>query len=83
MIVDRHDPRDLFALVPQLHSGFEPELAELDRLLKDDELFRRVRADMCRRRPRSLTAGRHSTPVEVALRTLVVKHVYGWSYASA
>src|SRR5712691_8241175 len=80
MIVDRYEPVDLFALVPQLYAGFEPELAELDRLLEDDELFRRVKADMCRRRPRSADAGRRGTPVEVVLRTLAVKRLNGWSY---
>src|SRR5262245_3764101 len=80
MIVDRHEPVGLFALVPQLYADFEPELAELDRLLADDELFRRVKADLARRRPRSPVAGRRGTPVAVVLRTLVVKRLYGWSY---
>src|SRR5438309_3991554 len=80
MIVDRYDPLNLFALVPKLQMEFEPELAELDRLLEDDVLFRKVRADLARRRPESLTRGRHSTPVEVVLRMLVVRRLYGWSY---
>ena len=58
MIVDRYDPLNLFALVPKLQMEFEPELAELDRLLEDDVLFRKVRADLARRRPESLTRGR-------------------------
>ena len=81
MIVDRYDPLDLFLLVPKLQMEFEPELAELDRLLEDDELFRRVKADLGRRRPKSLVRGRHSTPVEVVLRMLVVRRLYRWSYA--
>src|SRR5438309_506715 len=80
MIVDRYDPLNLFALVPKLQMEFEPELAELDRLLEDDVLFRKVRADLARRRPESLTRGRHSTPVEVVLRMLVVRRLYGWCY---
>jgi len=32
MIRNRYDSVCLFALVPELHLGFEPELAELDRL---------------------------------------------------
>jgi hypothetical protein len=80
MIVDRHAPQDLFALVPQLVDDFEPELRELDRLLDDDELVRAIKAAMARRAPRSLTRGRRSTPVEVVLRLLVVKRLYGWSY---
>jgi transposase, IS5 family len=80
MIVDRHPPVRLFGLVPGLPEALEPELAQLDRLLEDDEIFRRVKADMARRRPRSLTLGRPGTPVEVILRLLVVKRLYGWSY---
>src|SRR5689334_25237480 len=80
MIVDRHPPVRLFGLVPGLPEAFAPEPAQLDRLLEDDEIFRRVKADMARRRPRSLTLGRPGTPVEAVLRLLVVKRPYGWSY---
>jgi IS5 family transposase len=80
MIRDRYAPACLFTLVSQLHLEFEPELAELDRLLEDDVVFQRVRADLARRRPKSLLTGRPSTPVEVILRLLVVKHLYQWSY---
>src|SRR3954453_2278928 len=80
MIVDRHPPVRLFGLVPELPDAFEPELAQLDRLLEDDEIFRRVKADMARRRPHSLTLGRPGTPVGVILRLLVVKRLYDWSY---
>jgi len=81
MIVDRYAPQDLFALVPRLVDEFEPELRELDRLLDDDHLVGTVKAEMAQRAPRSLTRGRRSTPVEVVLRLLVVKRLYGWSYA--
>src|SRR3954462_354191 len=80
MIVDRHPPVRLFGLVPELPDAFEPELAQLDRLLEDDEIFRRVKADMARRRPHSLTLGRPGTPVEGILRLLIVKRLEGWSY---
>jgi transposase, IS5 family len=80
MIVDRYDPMDLFGLVPQLKLELEPVLAELDGLLDDDELFRRVKADLARRAPKSLSRGRHSTPVEVILRMLVVRRLYDWTY---
>jgi IS5 family transposase len=80
MIVDRYPPVNLLAIVPQRALDFEPELRELDRLLEDDALFQQVKADLARRRPHSLTRGRHSTPVEVILRLLVVKRLYQWSY---
>jgi IS5 family transposase len=81
MLRDRYDPVDLFALVPQLDLEFEPQLAQLDRLLDDDEIFARVRADLARRYPLTPVHGRRSTPVEVILRMLVVMRLYGWSFA--
>ncbi len=80
MLRDRYAPLDLFALVPKLQLELDPELAQLDQLLEDDELFARVRADLVQRRPHTATRGRHSTPVEVILRLLVVKRLYNWSY---
>ena len=80
MIVDRYEPVNLFELVPKLKLEMEPELLELDRLLDDDVLFRRLKADLVRRYPNSAKLGRHSTPVEVILRMLVVKRLYNFSY---
>jgi transposase, IS5 family len=80
MIRDRYDPVQLFDLVPQLQLQFEPELAELDRLLEDEILFQQVKADLARRFPQSTVTGRPSTPVEVILRMLMVKHLHDWSY---
>jgi len=80
MLRDRYDPYSLFDAVLQLQLRFEPELAALDRPLEDDELFRLVREDLARRCSRTATTGRPSTPVEVVLRLLVVKHLYQWSY---
>ncbi len=81
MLRDRAAAVDLFALVPALELRFEPELAELDRLLEDDRIFQQVKADLSRRRPHTTETGRPSTPVEVILRLLVVQHLYDWSYA--
>jgi IS5 family transposase len=81
MLRDRAAAVDLFALVPALELRFEPELAELDRLLDDDQLFEQLKADLSRRRPHTTETGRPSTPVEVLLRLLVVQHLYAWSYA--
>jgi IS5 family transposase len=80
MIVDRHDPINLFEMVPKLKLEFEPELVELDVLLEDDALFKLVKTDLLKRYPHSERLGRHSTPVEVILRMLVVKRLYNWSY---
>src|SRR5438093_4330255 len=80
MIRDRYPPVILFDILP-LASHFNRELAQLDRLLEDDQLFSHLRADLAHRRPHSIATGRPATPVEVILRMLVVKHLYGWSYA--
>src|SRR5215216_5582067 len=81
MLRDRYDPVDLFALAPALTLAFEPVLARLDELLDDDVLFQAVRDDLARRYPRTRVTGRPSTPVEVLLRMLIVRRLYGWSYA--
>jgi transposase, IS5 family len=80
MLRDRYAPQDLFALVPSAGLGLDPVLARLDRLLDDDDLYQRVRADLAQRRPQTTKRGRHSTPVEVILRLLVIRRLYGWSY---
>jgi len=80
MIRDRSDPVQLFELLPQLQLQFEPEVAALDRLLDDAVLFQQIKIDLARRFPNSSQTGRNSTPVEVILRMLIIKHLYNWSY---
>jgi IS5 family transposase len=77
MLIEKYEPVNLFALVPLER---DPVLDKIDRLLEDDALFAEVKADLAQRRPHTRTLGRHSTPVEVILRMLVVKHLYNWSY---
>jgi IS5 family transposase len=80
MLVDRYEPEDVFARVPEVAAQTDPVLKELDRLLEDDELYRQVRADLGKRYRFTLVHGRHSTPVEVILRLLICKHLYQWGY---
>ena len=80
MLRERYAPMNLFDLVPSLSMALDPVLTQLDPLLDDDALFQAVKADLARRCPRTPSDGRPSTPVEVILRMLVVKHLYGWSY---
>ena len=61
MIVDRHEPMDLFAFLPELRLKMEPELAKLDTLCEDDFLFAQVKANLCPRYPNSETQGGRST----------------------
>jgi IS5 family transposase len=83
MLRDRYEPQDLFAQVAALSLKMEPVLARLDQLLDDDTLFQHVRADLAQRYPHTQQTGRPSTPVEVILRLLIIKHLYGWSYEQA
>jgi transposase, IS5 family len=80
MLRERYTSMNLFDLVPGLSLAVDPVLTQLDHLLDDDTLFQAVKADLAHRFPRTLIDGRPSTPVEVILRMLVVKHLYGWSY---
>jgi IS5 family transposase len=80
MLIDRHPYEDVFARVPELATQTDPVLRQLDRLLDDDVLYARVRADLATRYPLTSVHGRHSTPAEVLLRLLLVKHLYNWSY---
>lgn len=80
MLIDKHQPEDVFARVPELAAQIDPALHILDGLLEDDELYQQVRADLGTRSRFTLVHGRHSTPVEVILRMLLCKHLYQWSY---
>ncbi len=80
MLRERYARRNLFEEIEGISLGMEPVLTALDKLLDKDELFSAVKSDLSRRYPKTLVTGRGSTPVEVVLRMLVVKHLYGWSY---
>ena len=80
MIIDRYEPVNLSELIPQLRLEMEPELAALDRLLDEDDIFLPIKADFSKRRPNSSRLGRRSTPVEVILRMLIVRRLYDWSF---
>src|SRR2546429_5423533 len=80
MLVDNYEREDVFAPVPKLAQEIDPVLRKLDGLLDDDALYQQVRADFGKRYRSTLVHGRHSTPVEVLLRMLILKHLYQWSY---
>ena len=85
MITRSHAQRNLFETVigplDKLVEGLvEPALERLDQLLADEQLMEAVAVQMAKRRPRSRTHGRAGTPVEVALRMLVLKRLRGWSF---
>lgn len=59
MVGERHEPMDLFALVPTLGREMDPILTQLDRLMDDDVVFQKVKASLARRSPRTVRRGRH------------------------
>src|SRR4051812_20239724 len=81
MLRERYAAQDIFKLVPALSLTVDPVLSKLDKLLEDDQLFQLLKADLGKRYPQTAWNGRPSTPLEVILRMLVVKHLYHWSYA--
>jgi len=76
-----HYPVDkLFEEVLGYVPDLSPELVKIDTYLEDEKLYRLIKKDLSLRRPKTLQTGRNSTPVEVILRMLVVKRLYGTSY---
>jgi len=80
MLIDKHEADNILKRIPGLIIKMSPELAAIDKVLDDDELFGMIRNDLGQRYPKTLTAGRKSTPVEVILRMLTIKHLYNLSY---
>jgi len=80
MLIDKHVADNILNRIPGLTIKMNPELTAIDQVLDDDELFCMIRDDLAQRYPNTLTAGRKSTPVEVILRMLAIKHLYDWSY---
>jgi IS5 family transposase len=80
MLRDSYPEDKLFAEVLELLPKMDPELAKVDEYLEDEALFRLIRAELSKRRMKTLETGRNSTPVEVILRMLVVKRLYRDSY---
>ena len=80
MLIDRHQTDNIFRRVPGLTIKMSPELAAIDQVLYDDELFCLIRSDLAHRYPQTERRGRKSTPAEVILRMLAVKHLYDFSY---
>lgn len=83
MLRDRYEIDKFFIEIQELTSEMDAQLGRIDELLDDDELYQRVRRDFEQRHRRTVVTGRPSTPVEVVIRMLVVKHLYNLSYEKA
>jgi len=78
---ERYPAENIFERVQVVGLAMEPVLMQLDKLLDEATIFQRVKTDLGQRYPQTQRLGRRSTPVEVVLRLMIVKHLYGWSYA--
>ena len=67
---------ELLGYIPEL----SPAMRKIDEYLEDEKLYKLIRTDLAKRYPKTRETGRNSTPVEVVLRMLVVKRLYGYSY---
>jgi IS5 family transposase len=80
MLRDQYAVDKFFIEIAEHTTVIEPILAQIDRLLDDEELYQRLRQDLAQRHPKTTQTGRASTPVEVIMRMLAVKHLYNLSY---
>jgi len=80
MLQDRYETDKLFDNILTLTNQMDPVLAQIDQLLEDEALYQLIRNDLASRYPQTEQTGRNSTPVEVILRMLAVKRLYGLSY---
>ena len=81
MLRERYPVDKLFEEIAVHFPAMDPILAKIDGYLEDEELYQLIKGDLSKRRPKTMNTGRNSTPVEVALRMLVVKRLYQYSYA--
>jgi transposase, IS5 family len=59
---------------------WEPWMRHADEALKDDQLLEIIQQELSKRCKKSKTRGRQSTPAEIILGMLLLKHMRGWSY---
>lgn len=58
----------------------EKRMPHADAVLADEEIVAIVYEALAKRHPKSRCRGRYSTPAEMVLRLLVLKHIRNWSY---
>ena len=80
MLRDSYEKDKFFMKIIRLTTQMEPVLAQIDQLLEDEAIFQMVKMDLSKRYALTTVTGRNSTPVEVILRMLVVRRLYGFSY---
>ncbi len=81
MLRIRYDTDPDFCAILHFVGNLDEELAAIDPLLSDERLLKLIEADLSRRYPHTTQTGRNSTPVEVIVRMLVLKHLRSISYS--
>jgi IS5 family transposase len=66
--------------MPKPSELMDPELRRIDLVVDDDQIVDHVVEVLRKRWPNSAGHGRSSTPAEIVLRLLVLKHLRRWSY---
>ena len=67
-------------IAEEVQDLWEPWMKHADEALNDDRLLEIIQEELSRRCKKSKTRVRPSTPAEVVLRMLLLKHIRGWSY---
>lgn len=80
MLRDQYEVDKFFIEIAQRVTEMDAILVRIDLILEDIELFQQVKGDLSQRYAKTLKTGRSSTPVEVIVRMLAVKHLYNLSY---
>jgi IS5 family transposase len=80
MLVEHYPLDKHFEELARHFPAMDRELEKIDEYLEDEKLYRWIKMDLSKRYPKTKETGRNSTPVEVVLRMLVVKRLYGYSY---
>jgi transposase, IS5 family len=80
MLVEHYPLDKRFEELARHFPAMNAALEKIDPYLEDEKLYRWIKADLSKRYPKTTETGRNSTPVEVVLRMLVVKRLYGYSY---
>lgn len=81
MLRIRYDTDPDFYAILHFVGSLDEELAAIDQLLSDEKLLKLIEADLSQRYPHTTQTGRNSTPVEVIVRMLVLKHLRSISYS--
>jgi IS5 family transposase len=77
----RYDADPDFCAILHFVGNLDEELAAIEQLLSEPKLLKLVEADLSQRYPKTTQTGRNSTPVEVIVRMLVLKHLRSISYS--